>query len=48
MPGKGLIQPHGTHGGARGGLGSPDSWDGNAGCPDAARPGLTLWEVGLE
>ena len=32
MPGKGLRDPCGTHGGARGGLGGPDGWDSNTGC----------------
>ena len=39
-PGKDLREPYGAKGGARGGLGGPDSWDCIAGCPNADWPGL--------
>ena len=40
MSGKGVLDPHGAWGGARGGLGGPALWDGITGCPDADKPGL--------
>ena len=40
MFGKGVLEPHGAHGGARGGLGGLALWDSITGCPDADLPGL--------
>ena len=40
MSGKGVLEPHGAWGGARGGLGGLALWDGNTGCPNAGWPGL--------
>ena len=39
-PGKGLREPLGAHGGARGGLWGLDDWDSITGCPNADKPRL--------
>ena len=41
MPGKGVNEPRGAQGGARGELWGPALWDIDAGCPNADRPGLS-------
>ena len=40
MSGKGVLDPHGAWGGARGVLRGLALWDGCADSPDAGRPGL--------
>ena len=40
MSGKGMLEPHGAQGGARGRLGGLALWDGITGCPGAGRPGM--------
>ena len=40
VSGKGVLECHGAQGGARSWLGGPALCDGDAGCPNADRPGL--------